>query len=85
MDQDVQSQENLREQLINVEAMKSCIDDMYKNKMFYSLSLHTLELTRRFNKKYQLYSEVKEEGILQELLALTRILEEKLFSAKIPD
>lgn len=82
MEQDVQSQDIIKKQLQNIEFVKKYIDDIYENKQFFSLSLHTLELTRRFNQKYLEYAEEPQESSFQELLLLTERLEEKLFKAE---
>ncbi len=83
MEQDVQFQDTVKKQMRNVEFVKVQIDEIYKNGQFYSLSLHTLELTRRFNEKYQKFSEEPQEENFRELLILTERLEEKLYTSEL--
>lgn len=82
MEKDVRTPYGFKEKLTNVEYVKRWLDEIYQDRLFYTLNLPLLELTRRFNESYRLHAEKGSEQTLRELLILTERLEERLFEAE---
>lgn len=63
-----------------IRVVKNQVDELYFKHQIFSLSLETLELTRRFNEQYiQLEAPINLEPVrLNKFLALTRHLERNL-------
>lgn len=80
MDQQVQTTAKNLEQWTIIENVKIWIDDIYQNKLYYSFSLHSLELTRRFMQYYTTCRKEREMDPLtfDQLYLLAENLEKRL-------
>lgn len=77
MEQQVASSKNA-EKGKQIESVKKWVIDLYSSKVFYSFSLYTLELSRRFNAAYLRYKRTKSPEELEKLQDLAEKLEERL-------
>lgn len=61
-----------------IESVKQWVIDLYESKVFYSFSLYTLELSRRFNSCYVKFRKTKSQADFDELQDLAQKLEQRL-------
>ncbi|MGB7784885.1 MAG: hypothetical protein WBL27_02180 [Salinimicrobium sp.] len=61
-----------------IEYVKKLVIDLYNSKVFYSFSLYTLELSRRFKAAYLRYKKTKSPEAFETLQELAEKLEERL-------
>ena len=61
-----------------IEFVKQWVVDLYETGVFYSFSLYTLELSRRFNNCYVKFRNTNSPADFRDLLDLTEKLEKKL-------
>lgn len=78
MDPRVQQTVSYAEKWQHIEFVKSWVDEIYVNRAFHSFSLHTLELTEKFNASYTLFKENNSIKDFQELVTIATDLEKKL-------
>ena len=65
-----------------VEFVKQWVVDLYESGVFYSFSLHTLELSRRFNSSYIQFRQSKSPEDFKQLQNLAEVLEKRLTEEK---
>ena len=70
--------DHVEEKEKQIESVKQWVIDLYETKVFYSFSLYTLELSRRFNSSYVKFKKSNSATDFEELLDLAQKLEQKL-------
>lgn len=74
----VQQSENYAVKWQQIEYVKSWVDEIYGHQSFYSFSLETLELTKKFNLGYSLFKEKNSIEDFQSLMIISSELEQRL-------
>ncbi|MFD2518672.1 hypothetical protein [Salinimicrobium flavum] len=58
--------------------VKKWLDELYRSEVFFSFSLYTLELSRRFKSSYSTYFKTGNHSELEQLFKLSENLEKRL-------
>ena len=82
MERDVQFTVDDSEKWEKIEAVKTWVDEIYESRQFFTFSIRSLELTRKFNNYYQLCKETDGSLYFVELHQLADDLKDRLTREK---